>query len=189
MADTIQQNNYIEFITNLVTTIRQISIYPPKHPIIVNSIKGIFLSLEVLLKDKKTLSLNLSPDNKILFNGEAFGDKSSWVVQDIIPYFKKLEIEGMMFGAGITEKEIDDFLKVILSANDEIKKSGDINKLLLNKGIRHIKTKQFSYLKVEKGKKAFVVEGKKSQILESLKSRVKDYCADKIEGPGDVQGI
>jgi len=189
MADNIQQNNYIKFITNLVTTIRQISIYPPKHPIIVNSIKGVFLALEVLLKDKGTLSLNLSPDNKILFNGEAFGDKSTWAIQDIIPYFKKLDIEGISFDSGVTEKEIDEFIRSILSNSDEVKKSGDLNTLLSDKGIQHIKTKQFSYLKVEKGKEAFVVEGEKSKLLETLKSRVKDYCADKPEASGDVQSI
>ena len=189
MADNIQQNNYTKFITNLVTTIRQISIYPPKHPIIVNSIKGVFLSLEVLLKDKETLNLNLSPDNKILFNGESFGDKSLWAIQDIIPHFKKLDIEGIVFDSGVTEKEIDEFIRSILSNSDEVKKSGDLNTLLLDKGIQHIKTKQFSYLKVEKGKEAFVVEGDKSQILESLKSRVEDYCADKIESAASVQSI
>jgi PAS domain S-box-containing protein len=188
MADIIQQNNYIKFITNLVTAIRQISIYPPKHPIIVNSIKGVFVSLEVLLKDKSTLNLNLSPDNKILVDGEAFSDKSSWAVQDIIPYFKKMDIEGMIFDSGITEKEIDEFIRVILSDSAEIK-SGDLNKLLLDKGIQHVMTKQFSYLKVEKGKEAFLVEGEKSQVFESLKSRLKDYCADKIEKPEDIQSI
>jgi PAS domain S-box-containing protein len=188
MPDNIQQDNYLKFITNLVTTIRQISIYPPKHPIIVNSIKAVFLSLEVLLKDRSVLSLNLSPDNKILFNGEAFGDKSSWTIQEMITYFKKLDIEGIVFDSGVTKKEIDEFIRSVL-CDSEAAKSGNLNSLLLNKGIQHIKTKQFSYLKVEKGKEAFVVEGEKAKILEGLKFKVKDYCSDKIESPEDIQSI
>lgn len=190
MTDTILQNNYIKFITNLLITIRHISIYPSKHPIILNSIKNVFLALRVLLRDKSEFNLNLSPDNKILFNGESLDNKSSEIIVDIIHYFKKLDIEEMIFEVGITEKEIDEFIKIILSDSDEIKSLGDLNRLLLDKGIQHIKTKQFSYLKVEKGKEAFVVEGKKPQIiLENLKLRVRDYCANKIDSPQDIQVI
>jgi len=138
MLDPIKQNNYVKFITNLITCLRQISIYPPKHPIVVNSIKAVYSSVNLIFIDQKALSIFLSPDNKMTFDGEIIGDKSTSTFEDFSPYFKKLDIEGLIFNPGITEEEIGQFISLLISDPETVKKAGDINQLFSQKGIQHI---------------------------------------------------
>ena len=112
MLDPTKQNNYIKFITNLITCLRQISIYPAKHPIVVNSIKAVYSSVNLIFIDQKVLNIALSPDNKMTFDGEIIADKSASSIQDFFPYFKKLDIEGLIFNPGITEEEIERFISI-----------------------------------------------------------------------------
>ena len=188
MADPALDLNRVKFITNLVTCLRLIAIYPPKHPLIVNSLKSVFTSCVQIIAEKKELNLSLSPDNKIVINGESLNDKSSGIVHDFTQYFKKLEIEDVTFTPGITEVEIEQFVRVLVSDKEIIKKAGDINKLLREKGITHIQAKQFAYLKVEKGKEVFAVEGKPADF-QQLKARLKDFAEDKINKPEDIQQV
>jgi PAS domain S-box-containing protein len=188
MAEQFQASNQIKLITNLVTCLRLISIYPAKHPLIVNSLKSVFSSISLLLADKTELNLMLSPDNKLTFDGETLSDKNSGAIQDLVPYFKKLEIEDITFTSEITESEIEQFIRVLILDKEVIKTAGDINKLFQEKLIRHIQARQYSYLKVEKGKEAFVVAGK-SEEYEKLKSQLKDLIDDKIEKSEDIQAI
>ncbi len=186
MADYSQALNYVKFVTNLVTCLRLISIYPPKHPLVVNSLKSVFDSVSLVLTDKPEFNLVLSPDNRLIVNGESLSDKSSGVVQDFLPYFKKIEIEDVTFLAGISETEIEQFVRILLLDKEAFKTAGDINKLFLEKGIQHIQAKQFSYLKVEKGKEAFVASGKPEEF-EKVKARLKDFVADKIASPEEIR--
>ncbi len=133
MADYSQALNYVKFVTNLVTCLRLISIYPPKHPLVVNSLKSVFDSVSLVLTDKPEFNLVLSPDNRLIVNGESLSDKSSGVVQDFLPYFKKIEIEDVTFLAGISETEIEQFVRILLLDKEAFKTAGDINKLFLKK--------------------------------------------------------
>lgn len=188
MTEQFESSNQIKLITNLVTCLRLISIYPAKHPLIVNSLKSVFTAASALLADKPELNLILSPDNKLTIEGEIITDKNSGAVQDLVPYFKKLEIEDVTFTSGVTESEIEQFIRVLLLDKEIIKASGDINKLFQEKNIGHIQAKQFSYLKVEKGKEAFVATGKPEEY-EKIKSQIQDLIGNKIEKSEDVQAI
>lgn len=188
MLDPIKQNNYVKFITNLITCLRQISIYPPKHPIVVNSIKAVYSSVNLIFIDQKALSIFLSPDNKMTFDGEIIGDKSTSTFEDFSPYFKKLDIEGLIFNPGITEEEIGQFISLLISDPETVKKAGDINQLFSQKGIQHILAKQFSYLKVEKGKEGVVVEDKLG-LIEKLKATIHDFASGKLQKHEDVQTL
>ncbi|MFH0827996.1 MAG: ATP-binding protein [Candidatus Omnitrophota bacterium] len=188
MADNPQAINSVKFIGDLVTCLRLISIYPPKHPLIVNSLKNFFASLNLLFAEKKEFNLSLSPDNTIIVDGEALSEKSSGLAQDFAPYFKKLEIEDVTFRFSVTESEIEQFVKILILDKETFKNYGDINKLFQEKGITHLQAKQFSYLKVEKGKEVFVAEGKRSDF-EQLKVKIKDFSEKKIEKLEDVQQI
>ncbi len=188
MADYDQVLNRVKFITNLVTCLRLISIYPPKHPLIVNSLKNVFASITLILGNRQEFNLILSPDSRIIIDGETLSDKSSGIIQDFVPYFKRLDIEDVTFSSGITESEIEQFVKILISDKEVLKKAGDINKLFQEKSIIHIQAKQFAYLKVEKGKEVFVAEGKPAEF-EQLKARLKDFAENKIEKPEDIQQV
>jgi PAS domain S-box-containing protein len=187
MVENFQASNNLKFVTSLVTCLRLISIYPAKHPLVVNSLKSVFTCANQSLVDKQEFNLILSPDNKLIIDGETLSDKSG-VVQDFVPYFKKIDIEDVTFSTGITEEEIEQLIRTLLMDKEVLREAGDINKLFKEKGITHIQAKQFSYLKVEKGKEAFVTEGKPEEF-EKLKSRLKDFIGNKIDNPEDITKI
>ncbi|MCX5707562.1 MAG: ATP-binding protein [Candidatus Omnitrophica bacterium] len=186
MVENSQASNNLKFVTSLVTCLRLISIYPAKHPLVVNSLKSVFTCASLVLAGKSEFNLILSPDNKLIMDGETLSDKNSGVVQDFVPYFKKIDIEDVTFIAGITETEIEQFVRALLLDKEILREAGDINKLFQEKSISHIQAKQFSYLKVEKGKEVFVTEGKPEEF-EKLKSRLKDFIGNKIDNPEDIQ--
>ena len=186
MVEKSLASTYLKFLTSLVTCLRLISIYPPKHPLVVNSLKSVFTCANLILTDKPEFNLVLSPDNKLIIEGETLSDKSSGIVQDFVPYFKKIDIEDVTFSSGITETEIEQFIRTLLLDKEVLSSAGDINKLFREKGILHIQAKQFSYFKVEKGKEAFVAAGK-PEDFEKLKSRLKDFIGNKIDKPEDIQ--
>ncbi|MDD5347111.1 MAG: ATP-binding protein [Candidatus Omnitrophica bacterium] len=188
MAVFSPQNESIKLLSHLVTTLRQISIYPPKHPLIVNSMKSVSVSLAAILSEKEQVDITVSPDGKITVNQETLQEKGGGIVSDFTPYFKKLEVENLTFSRGVTDQEIEAFVKIFLIDKEQLKAKGDLNGLFAAQGISHIKARQFEYLKVEKGTEATVVEGK-AEDIEKLKEKLKDFTKDKLEKPEDAEVI
>ena len=174
-----------KLIQDIIIAVRHLGIYPDKHPIVVNSFKAIFGQITELLQGKESLSLNVSPDNKIVINNEPLLDKSAGDLDGFVPLFKKLNIEDLVFASGIAEAEIGAFIRLFTCDAQEFKKYDDINKLFAEKGITHLKAKQFSYIKVEKGKEGQVSIGQ--QRVERLKAQLKDGVAAVPAGSG--QGV
>ncbi|MCU0651141.1 MAG: cell wall metabolism sensor histidine kinase WalK [Candidatus Omnitrophica bacterium] len=177
-----------KLILNLVITIRHISIYPAKHPIVINSIKNVMGFLNNLLNVYPAVSINVSPDNKIMVNSEPMVDKTSGDIQGFIPFFQKLGVEDLIFNPGISDAEIAEFVKIALLDASEIKKTADINDLFAGKGITHIKAKQFSYIKVEKGMEGAVVAGQ-PQDENGRKAKLKDYFDRKITDAAEAAEV
>ncbi|HOW42448.1 MAG TPA: ATP-binding protein [Candidatus Omnitrophota bacterium] len=177
-----------KFILNLVISIRHVAIYPLKHPIVTNSIKNLIANLAELLATRETLNIGLSPDNKIMANGESIADRNVGDLNDFVTYFKKINVEDLQFATGITPEEVTEFIKLFQLDPAEIKKAQDINLLFKEHGITHIKAKQFSYIKVEKGQETLVAAADISQV-EALKAKVKDYCDKKVAVPEDIRAI
>jgi PAS domain S-box-containing protein len=179
-----------KLILNLVISIRHISIYPAKHPIVINSIRNVLGFMQTILADSATISINVSPDNKILVNSDPMVDKSAGDLQDFVPVFKKLGVEDLIISPGIAEAEVVEFIKIALLDASEIKKVADINDLFIAKGITHIKAKQFSYIKVEKGMENAVVGGTPGTSGgDAFKAKLKDYFGHKISDQTEIASI
>lgn len=159
-----------KLIQDIIISVRHLGIYPDKHPIVVNSCRTICNQLTGLLKGKEQLSLNVSPDNKICLNGEPVLDKSAGELDAFIPLFRRLNVEDLVFTPGITESEVSAFVRLFTLGPQELKQYEDINQLFNAKGISHLRAKQFSYIKVEKGKEDQVNIGQ--QRLDRLKSQL-----------------
>ncbi|MGE5309201.1 MAG: ATP-binding protein [Deltaproteobacteria bacterium] len=182
-------SNPIKFLNCLVTTIRQMSIYPPRHPSILNSLKSAVSSLNIIFIDKEKLNLNVSPDKLLNIDGQLSGAVDKLVTGEFIKLLDALGVEDLVFQKGITLEELDAFVQLLNAQKDSSLKGEDINKVFAGKGITHIVARQFSYLKVEKGKEAAIGgEGAgtagKDPVLEGLKTRVKAYCAAAEKGAG-----
>lgn len=185
--DNHLQNNYSKLVFNIISAIRKLSLYPAQHPAVISSIKDIYSALLEILKAKDTLTLSLSPENKLIIENEPFNEKDS-LAQDLIMHLKKLNLESITFNQGVSEKEIDDFLRRILLNAGQLKAAGDMNKALLDKNIRNIKANQFSYIKIDKDSEPLVVK-KGGPDLDALKSALKELSSKKAQSPEEFQNI
>ncbi|MFH1339055.1 MAG: ATP-binding protein [Candidatus Omnitrophota bacterium] len=189
MPDNPLENNYSKFASSLASTIRKLSLYPAKHPAVVYSVKNLNSMLQEILNAKGAFSLNLSSDNQILVEGQPVGEKGSKLIDDLAADFRKLDIESLTISPGIADKELEEFIRVLLMEPEEIKKTGDLNKIFQDKGIQHIQTSQFSYVKVKKGKVAVEVGQENRHLFEELKTKIKDFSRGKIQEPGEIQKL
>ncbi len=176
-----------KLIQNLVISIRHISIYPAKHPIVINSIKNVLGFLNNLYNSSDSVNITVSPDNKVMVNSEPVDANLSGDTKSFLDLFRKLSIEDLSFIKGVNEQEIGEFIKLALLDPAEISKTGKVNDLFAQKGISNIKAKQFSYIKVEKGA-APVAVSKEPSALDKIKSKLKNYFDNKItdEAEADV---
>ncbi|MGD9014616.1 MAG: ATP-binding protein, partial [Candidatus Omnitrophota bacterium] len=169
--------------------IRKLSLYPSKHPTAVYSVKTLYTKLQEILNKREALNIGLSSDNQILIEGQLIGEMGTKLMEGLANYFKKLNIESLTLKSGVTEEELEAFIRIILMEPEEIKKLGELSKVFLENNIQHIKTAQFSYVKIEKGKKALQVEEGKLKLLEELKLKIKDFSQGKIEKPEDIEHL
>ena len=191
MAQDIDLQNICgKFISDLMATLRRAILYPAQHPAVVFSIQAAYTALQEALNIKDTISLSLSPDNKILLDAKPFSDKKVTQVLDLVPYFKQFEIDTLIFSSGIELKELEGFIFSLSQEADLTKQIGDINKVFESKGIGHIKAEQFSYIKIKKDQEALVVEQEgQPSTIELLRSKIQDYVQGKISNKEDVGAI
>ncbi|MFC1658258.1 ATP-binding protein [Candidatus Omnitrophota bacterium] len=189
MPDKSLDDSYIKFVFNLTSTIRKLSLYSAKHPTVVSSIKNLYSLLQEILNKNGSINIGLSSDKQVLIEDQSIGEKGSGLMQGLAGYFKKIDIENLTFQSGITEEELSSFFGFVLMEPEELKKIGSLSKAFLDSGIRHIKIAQFSYVKIEKGKKAVGVDEARLKLLQALESRTTDYTLGKLESPGDVQNL
>ena len=169
-----------KFVQALITTLRQISIYPPRHPSIINSIKTVLSALNLIFIEQEKFTINLSPDKILFLQGQPVQQKDMPLSAEFIRLFERLGVDDLMFVKGVTEEELEGFIQIIVSSSGGSK--ADINKLFAEKSVTHIIARQFSYLKVEKGTEG-VLAGK-ANPAEELKSRVKAFCQGDSGGAG-----
>ncbi|MBU0549274.1 MAG: PAS domain S-box protein [Candidatus Omnitrophica bacterium] len=189
MPDNIQKDKYIKFASSLTATIRKLSLYPLKHPSVIYSIKNLYSMLQEILEAKKAINISLSSDKQLLIEGDSIADKGSKLIEGLAVYFKKLDMESLTFQEGISDKEMEDFIRILMMEPEELKKQGDLNKAFAEKNIKHIKIAQFSYVKIQRGKAALEVDEEKKQLLAELKNKIKDHSRGKIQKPEDLERL
>ena len=155
MSEQNLKLEYVKFVVDFITTIRRASFYPPKHPTVTLAIKNVHQLLSNILEIKNTITMDISPDNKILIEGEPLDEKNA-IIRENMQFLRKSNIENLTFISGISEQELTDFIKIMLMDAAKIKAAGDIIKLLSDYGIEHIKTNQFSYIKVKQGEELVI---------------------------------
>ena len=175
---------YAKFLNHLASAIRKTSLYPLKHPSVVSSLNEFYSTLQEIIGEKKLLTLNVTADKKIIIN-ETQIDKGIFNVDGLLTLLNELEIENITLGEGITQEEAQEFIRIMLFEEEKIEEASDLNKMLLDNGIEHIKIAQFSYVKIKKDEEKLVSQ-KDLALINKLKSKIKDFRTDKIK---DVQEI
>lgn len=189
MTDTTSVSHSIaKIVLNIIIATRHVSMYPIKHPVVVNTIKNISAFLSDVFKTCDKLSLSISPDNKIMANGEAVPDRVAGDISGFVPLFKKLGIEELVIGAGVSLEELTEFVKISVMEESELKKIEDFNEFFKERSVTNLSAKQFSYIKVEKGREASVVggAGTNNDPLEALKEKVRDFSRKKNVSAEDI---
>ncbi len=178
---------YAKFLNQLASAIRKTSLYPLKHPSVVSSLNEFYSALQEIIREKKSITLSVTADKKIIIN-ETQIEKGIFNVDDLLILLNELEIENITFGEGIAQQETQEFIRILLFEEEKIEEASDLNKMLLDNGIEHIKIAQFSYVKIQKDKEKFVTQ-KDLALINKLKSRLKDFRADKIKDSQEISEL
>lgn len=183
------ENDYIKFASDLTRTLRTVALYPPRHPAVVYAIRSLYSSLKKILDIKDTFNISLPTEDQIIIEGYAIPETDLKIVEDLRDDFKRLHMESLTFSSGITDKELEAFVYILLMDPRDIKKIGDLNKVFLQKSIKHIKIAQFSYIKVKKGDLVLTVDKEKKALLDRLKKEIKHYVLGKIKKPEEIENL
>jgi len=174
-----------KFVVDFITTLRRASFYPEHHPSVVAAVATLYDELTNLLKEKNVLSMDITPDNKIIIDGESLEDKGE-VIKQNITHLKKCGLENLSFEVGVTKEELAGLIKIMLLDAVEIRRLGDLAKVFTERGLFHIKASQFSYIKVKKGEEGLLV-GKDLSGLVKLKDKIKDILSEKIKDEKEIE--
>jgi PAS domain S-box-containing protein len=175
---------YAKFLNHLASAIRKTGLYPFNHPSVVSSLNEFYSALQEIIGEKEMLTLNVTSDKKIIID-DAQIDKGPFNVNDLLTLLDELEIENITFFAGITQKEAQEFIRILLFEEEKIEEASDINKMLVDNGIEHIKIAQFSYVKIKKDEEKLIAP-KDLSLINKLKAKIKDYRADKIKDTQEI---
>jgi PAS domain S-box-containing protein len=165
-------NIHSKIISAIITALNKSALYPLTHPVVKESLKNAHEIIAEALQTNNELTFSISAENKVLVEGNPILSEATSLMEEFISQFKKLQAESITFSSGLTQDELDLFLRVLTQKQEDIDNQGGIVKILSGKGSTHIKVNLFSFVKVEKDKEVIEVEKGKAvtfedQILEA----------------------
>ncbi len=133
----------ITFLQKLNVARRHLSIYPPEHPAIRESIGKTLATLQEFFLSSPQLSIGIAP-NAVYYEEIKFDDQES-AVADFCHYFSGLGIATVGFLPGLGAEEIIRFIQLLRSDRDEIETFGGFSLLLSEQRIFHIQVIAVDY--------------------------------------------
>ncbi len=178
---------FTKLVLLFVTTLRRASFYPAKHPTVIGAIKEVFGVLDQILKQKDSVTIDITPDEHILVDGEAVDEKSA-VIKENVPFLKKTQMDSISFSAGLAEAELESFLQLLLMDPAKLKAMGELKNILAERSIAHIGINQFSYVKIKKDEE-MLVEKVSLADLETIKEKLKSAAEGAVVSAAEVTDL
>ncbi|MDX2494012.1 MAG: HEAT repeat domain-containing protein [Desulfuromusa sp.] len=131
------------FLQQLNIARRKLSLYPPEHPQIVNSVNSTLDILKELFLSAPVITLGIAPD--ALYFEQLWLDKDDPTNQEFAKYFSGLGIASISFHSGLKDSEVIHFSQLLRSDRNSIESFGGFEKLLEQQQIHHISVIPIDY--------------------------------------------
>ncbi len=125
-----------DFIHELNIARRQLSLYPPGHPQIVDSSTNTLQLFDKLCEFRQSITLGVAPDS-LLFN-QAWLDEKNPVYRDFAGFLSELGIAALTLYRGLTSEELIRFNQLLRADRATIDDTGGFPELLYQQQIEHI---------------------------------------------------
>ena len=164
----------------LSTVMKNTTLYPEEHPFLRVSAEKFLATIGALLADRKEVAF-------YLVGGELFFETHSVPVDQgfvlLMEQFTNLEVSGIIFSPGLTEKELIKFAILMGKETAFFASQGGITEVIEQEGIAHIELRRV--MVVDKNTSGAIKEGKKQaskifmEAVETVKETVQAVHMDK----------
>lgn len=153
MTDSIVLEKAIEAIVVLNAAFTNIRLYPPTSAMIGKSIDNAESILNDIFNQEDSITFAESEKNLII-SGRGLDGKDNKRPQVIafVQMMLKLGVKSFTFKKGLEKSEMLGFLEVVTIKPEDLRKEGGIQKVMSEKGMRHIHLDQKIYVSVDKGR-------------------------------------
>lgn len=147
--EAASQESPVEQISELVRRMcvaqSNVAMYSGEHPVALESLQSAFEELNhILRRKKKALTISMS-EGRILFEGLPIEEKNPMVAR-LAHSLEEIHANNLFFKPGITLEEFSAFYDLLSKGSDYINTEGGLKDLLLKEKIRHIETREASYV-------------------------------------------
>ncbi len=170
MTDKSASANFDEFLAHFGKTLSRINLYSLNHPLVQESVKASFESLDAFLKDEPEVVLATS-EGKLLLNGTILNGIAS-IQQMLVQFFEKNHLYSLTFKRGLAVSEISSFYKLFTGKKEDMKNPEEFSKFLTDEKVTNISINAAFFSKVsEKGDPVEGGDGGPARTAESNREK------------------
>ena len=140
------QEKAVETLFILKRAVVHLHTYPPKHPLVINTIDNIYDSLMVIF-EKEDSVIFAESDRNLIISGNLMSQK--YQGNPYIAIFLMLminwRIKSITFMRGLEKSEILPFLEIMAKKPDEVKMKEELEQLIAERQMPHILFNQKIY--------------------------------------------
>ena len=196
LKGSAEQKNIVELLKKFSSALRKIPLYPSTHPMVKDSILGLYLQIDEFFKTYGPLSIDVFEGN-VLICEESLEDSQS-LAKELISDFKKATVEGVRLEKGLTDLELENFLKIFSLKSDAVKEKGGMKAILAENKVTHITLNEVRYTRIkeeevikqkDEGLGPLGLQAKGQQKGEDIVSLVSDFFGGKTDVPPEKEVI
>jgi PAS domain S-box-containing protein len=165
-SENLFQAEYEQFLKGFGLVITQASLYSVHHRIAKDAISRFFSNLDNLLKQNKTLEINISDDFGTAIINNSTVETSNPLVKNLFAYLGQRHFLQAKFSEGITLEDITKFFEVLCQEQAKLEKTGGLEKTLQTENVKGIAFEKVVYKRIHQGEK--VVGGKEVEALPEI---------------------
>lgn len=146
-----------EMLVGLRRTSKDLTFYPPEHPLLLRSLERTTGQVHALVADRSPLALTVSRSG-FTFEGRAVGAENRQLATMAGEFFVK-RIQKVFFVKEVTTEELVAFLRMITSDPKQIFQDGGASKVLAAHGVHRIQLNEFDFRRLSVATKPAAAEG------------------------------
>jgi hypothetical protein len=159
MIDSWVKQKSMEVLALMTLAVTTWRLYPPKNPMVVNTIGSLHEALETLFQKEKSLIFTETEKSLLIYNEQISQHELKQPrIAALFELMINFEIKSVTINHGVTKVDLSGFVDILAQQPETIKLSGGINKVVAERKIAHILLDQ----------KVYIAKSSKHKLLASL---------------------
>ncbi len=142
---------YLETVKLLGLTVKKVSLYSRRHPIVIESLDQLYRHLQQLLSGISQVTISLKGEE--LFLNDISLSRKELGAQELIEKLKQFRIDSVSFSFGLELKELEQLITILSSGKKLDENQQKLKEDFFSLGFAHIRANLIRYEKVAEGQK------------------------------------